>query len=232
MGGAILAELLVAERLRAVQVKKKKHLVEVVDATPLGEPLLDECLGRVAAAKRRASLETWVSRFAGLKGLKHRVAASLVDRGVLRAERDTVMLLFSRTVYPEADPGPERELEARLEAAIFGDGTEIGPRTVVMIALAKAADLLRHHFDKRALKGRQARIEALVNGDLTGAATAAAIQAAETATSAWPDDLHPLSLGGLPSAVVRRYCTSWWPRHPIQPHSTRLLALAGKHSTL
>ena len=181
VGGAILAELLMAERLRAVQVKKNKHLVEVVDATPLGEPLLDECLGRVAAAKRRASLETWVSRFAGLKGLKHRVAASLVDRGVLLAERDTVMLLFSRTVYPEADPGPERELEARLEAAIFGGGTEVEPRTVVMIALARAADLLRHHFDKRALKERQARIEALVNGELTGAATAAAIQAAETA---------------------------------------------------
>lgn len=180
LGGAILAELLLNQRLRAVAVKKKQ-LVEVVDATPLGEPVLDECLAKAAVATRRGSLETWVGRFAGLKGLKHRVAAGLCQRGVLRADTDKVLLLFSRTVYPEVDPVPERALVQRLESAIFGDVGEVEPRTVVMVSLAKAADLLRFHFDKRRLKRREDRLEALVNGDLTGAATKAAIQAAQAA---------------------------------------------------
>lgn len=180
LGGAILAELLLSGRVRTVAVKKKQ-LVEVADRQPLGDPVLDECLETIATAKRRGSLETWVSRLAGTSGLKKRIAERLCERGVLRAEKDTVLLLFNRTVYPEVDPAPERELIERLRAAIFGDSAEVDPRTVVTVSLASATELLRIPFDRRELKGRKERIEALVNGDATGAAAKAAIEAAQTA---------------------------------------------------
>src|SRR4030095_8620963 len=75
MAGAVLAELLLNHRIRVEESKKK--LVNVVTSKPRGDPLLDECLGKISSAKRRASLQTWVSRLAGVRNFKHRVAERL-----------------------------------------------------------------------------------------------------------------------------------------------------------
>ena len=98
LGGAIVAELLLHERVGVAPTDKKKR-VNVIDPTPIGEPLLDECLERLSSAKRRAGLQSWVSRFASLKNLKHRVAEQLCRLGVLRADEDKVLLLFTRKIY-------------------------------------------------------------------------------------------------------------------------------------
>src|SRR4029434_8007965 len=83
MSGAILAELLLNNRIRVDDSRKK--LVNLVASRQMGEPLLDECLQKISGAKRRASLQTWVSRMAGAKNFKHRVAEQLCRRGILRA---------------------------------------------------------------------------------------------------------------------------------------------------
>ncbi|HCO94865.1 MAG TPA: hypothetical protein DIU00_13095, partial [Phycisphaerales bacterium] len=64
IGAALLAELLLSKRIEVEQSGKRK-LVNLVSPTLLDEPLVDECLGKVNSAKRRAVLQTWVSRFAG-----------------------------------------------------------------------------------------------------------------------------------------------------------------------
>jgi golgi phosphoprotein 3 len=109
------------------------------------------------------------------------VAEQLVRRGILRRSKDKVLGIFNRTIYPELDPRPERELIARLEAAVFGDAQDIDTRTAVLISLANGAGLLRLVFDKKRLKGRRARIRQISNGELVGKATAEAIQAMQTA---------------------------------------------------
>jgi hypothetical protein len=182
IGGAVLAELLLRARISIGDRKKK--LVEVGDRTQLGEPLLDECLGRIAAAKRRASLQTWVSRIAGMSNLKHRVAAELCRRGILRADEGKVLLIFSRKVYPEVDPGPETDLIERLRHAIFGDQEEVEPRTVVLVSLADGTGLLKVAFGKKELETRKRRIEQVVNGELTGKATREAVEAMQAAVIA------------------------------------------------
>jgi len=180
IGAALLAELLLSKRIEVDQSGKKK-LVNLVSTIPLGEPLIDECLGKVTNAKRRAVLQTWVSRFASIKNLKHRVAQQLCRRGILRADEDKVLLLFTRKIYPEVNPGPERELNRRLEHAIFNETRDIDPRTVVLLSLANSTGLLNIVFDKKMLKGRKARIEQIVNGEITGKAAKEAIQAIQAA---------------------------------------------------
>ena len=180
IGAALLAELLLSKRIEVEQSGKKK-LVNLVSTNPLGEPLVDECLEKVANAKRRAVLQTWVSRFAGVKNLKHRVAQQLCRRGILRADEDKVMLLFTRKIYPEVNPGPERELIRRLEHAIFTDTRDIDPRTVVLLSLANSTGLLKIVFDKKELKGRKARIKQIIDGEITGKAATEAIQAMQAA---------------------------------------------------
>ncbi len=180
IGGAILAELLLSNRVEIEQVRKRKFL-KLTDPTPLGDLLIDECIEKVKNAKRRAVLQTWVSRFAGVRQMKHRVARQLCSRGILRMEEDDVLLIFKRKVYPEINPAPEQEVIRRLETAIFTEKTDIDPKTVVLLSLAKSAELLKVVFDKKRLKSRKARIEQIANGELTGKAAKEAIQAMQAA---------------------------------------------------
>jgi Golgi phosphoprotein 3 len=180
VGGAVLAELLFEKRVD-IEEDRKKKFARILSPTPIGEPVIDECLAKVAGAKRRAQLQTWVSKFANVKNLKHRIARRLAERGILRVDEDKVLGIFSRKVYPEVDPGPERELIARLRAAIFSEGGEVDPRTVVLLSLANSADLLKSVFPRKELKGRKARIEKVINGEMTGKAAKEAIEAMQAA---------------------------------------------------
>lgn len=179
VGGAVLSELLMSSRVELDSSKKK--LVHVTSRKSLGDPLLDECLGKIHDSKKPRSAETWVSSFANVKDLKHRLAARLCDRGILKADRDKVLLLFSRRIYPEIDPRPESELVERLRHAIFSESDDLEPRTVVLIALANATGLLNMVFDKRDLKARKSRIERIVSGDIAAQATQEAIEAVQAA---------------------------------------------------
>jgi len=169
LGGAILAELLLEGRLGIDESRKKRPLVDLKSSGRLGAPVIDECLEKVAAAKRRASPQTWVSRFASLKGLRDRVAQRLCNRGILRMDEKKVLLVFTRKIYPEMDPRPERELVGRLEKAIFTDTAQVAPRTVVLVSLADATGLLKVAFDKKKLNpdySREPRLRARISPHL------------------------------------------------------------------
>ena len=176
IGAAVLAELLLNKRI-AVGESRRQKLVDLISSQPFGEPLIDQCLEKISSAKRRASLQSWVSRFAGIKNLKHRVAHGLCERGILRAAEDTILLLFARKIYPEINPEPERKLIERLRQAIFTDSRDVDPRTVVLVSLANSTGLLRMVFDKKELKGRKARIKEISDGEITGKAAKEAIEA-------------------------------------------------------
>jgi hypothetical protein len=180
IGAAVLAELLLNQRI-AVDQSSRRKLVDVVSSTPLGDPLLDQCLEKITTAKRRAALQTWVSRFIAVKNLKHLIAQRLCRRGILRADEDKVLLIFTRKIYPEVNPEPERKLIERLRQAIFTDAPDIDSRTVVLVSLANSATLLNVVFDKKMLKTRKARIKQIVNGEITGKAAQEAIQAMQAA---------------------------------------------------
>ncbi|HPF70515.1 MAG TPA: GPP34 family phosphoprotein [Candidatus Krumholzibacteria bacterium] len=179
MGGAILAELVLLGAVRIGQDKKK--LVDAVPDAHVDDTLLAECLGLITAAKRRRKAVDWVQKFSGLKDLKNRAARGLVLKGVLAEERDRVLGIFPRVVFPERNPGPERALIERLRQAVQSDSDRVDDRTLVTVAIAKAAGLLERAVDKKVLKARKARVKQLAEGQAAGAATAEAIQAVQAA---------------------------------------------------
>lgn len=186
LGGAIAAELLLQERIRIDESRWRK-LVEVRDDANVprsDDAILDECLLRVQTAKRRASLQTWISRFSSTRKLHHRVAGQLCTRGILRADEKDLLLLFRRRIYPEIDPGPEREIIERLRKAIFDDDREVEPRTVVLVSLAKAVGLLNPIFGRKELRPRKQRLKSIAQGDVVGRATAEAVAATQAAIAA------------------------------------------------
>ena len=180
LAGAILAELVMLERI-SIEEKGKRRFANLESAQPVGDPVIDECLKKIQDAKRRAVLQTWVQRFANLKQLKHRVAAQLCKRGILRTEEGKILLIFSRKVYPEVNPKPERELIERLRKAIFTDTRNIDPRTVVLVSLANNTGLLKVVVDKKELRGRKKRIKQIIDGEMSGEAAKAAMEAMQAA---------------------------------------------------
>lgn len=178
LAGAIVAELMLSKRIQVEENKRKKIIV--IDPTPIGDQLLDECLAKIQGAKRLSPIMTWIGRFSSIKQLKHRVAWGLVLKGILKAEEDCI-LFFKRTLYPEVNPEPEQKLIGRLREAILTDIKEIDPRTVVLISLAKSTGLLKTVADKKEQKDRKKRIEALVNGEVVGKAAKEAIEAMQAA---------------------------------------------------
>lgn len=177
IAGGVLADLALERR---VVLEGKQSLVTLVDAEPMHEPVLDACLLRIAEGKRRASARTWISRFGNQK-LYHAAASRLCDQGVLRESSERVMLLFTRTVYPEVDPKPEREIIERMRRATFSDEATIDARTSVLVALASATDLIAANFPKKELRLRRKRIEAIRDGEAVGKAAKAAIDAIQAA---------------------------------------------------
>ena len=179
VAGAILAEFLLEGRI-SLDGKRKK-LVDIKNHRKTGNPVMDECLENMKTAKRRASIQTWINRLAGIKQLRHKVARQLCDRRILRASEDKILFIFKRRIYPEINPVPERQIIDRLREAIFGDQRELDPRTIVLISLANGSDLLRQTFGRKEIKSRKKRIELITSGNLAGQATAEVIAACQTA---------------------------------------------------
>ncbi|MEM7166406.1 MAG: GPP34 family phosphoprotein [Planctomycetota bacterium] len=182
LGGAILTELLLRERIR-VNENDKKRLVSVVSTQTVDDSLLDEALQNISAAKWPKTLADWVGRCAGLSNIKQRVAEGLCKRRILRADAKKVLLIFTRKIYPEVDPKPEMAIIDRLHKAIFTQTRDIDPRTIVLLSLANSSNLLQVVFDNKKLKERKTRIERVVNGEEVGKATAEAVQALQTAVA-------------------------------------------------
>lgn len=179
IAGAVLAELLLDGRISVEETRKQ--LVDVRDGNAYGDPVIDECLEKIATSKRRGSIKTWVTRLAGMKNLRHMAAQQLCDRRILRAKEDTVLFVFKRRIYPEINPQPERKIIDRLRKAVFSDNAQLDPRTVVLVSLANGSDLLRLTFGRKELKPRKKRIEQIENGEVTGKATREVIAACQTA---------------------------------------------------
>lgn len=119
-----------------------------------------------------------VALLSSTKDLKNPVALELCRKGILCANKDKVLLIFSRRVYPEVDPRPERAIARRLREAIFRDGSDVDPRTAVLVALAARTGILAATFGKQEVADRKDRIERITQGHATSAATDQATKAA------------------------------------------------------
>lgn len=180
LAGAFMADLLLSKHVEIEEKGRSKRL-KLISSTPTGDDLLDECLQKLQKARRPASLQTWISRFASLKNMKHRAAESLCRIGILSMKEDTILLLFKRKVYPEINPVPEKEIMDRLHQTIFTDKVDIEPETIILLAICKSANVLGKIFDRKEIRSRKKRIDQIVNGDLIGHATQEVIQSVQAA---------------------------------------------------
>jgi len=180
LAGAILAELLLKNKIE-IEASGKRKFVKLVNRKSTRNSLLDECIEKMASAKRRATPQNWIQRFANISRLKSKAAQSLCRKGILKMKEDKVLLLFNRKIYPELDPKPEKKLMDKIDAAIFGSSKEIDPETVILISICNSTGILKQLFDKSKLREKKKRIKEITSGNLIGQATKEAIEAMQAA---------------------------------------------------
>jgi hypothetical protein len=180
LAGALVAELMLTRRI-TIDTNGRRKFIVLADGTPTGDEILDTCLEKLRAAKRRQQVQTWVRRFSAIPRLKHRAASSLVKRRILKMEEDQILFLFRRKLYPEIDPRPEKRILDKMHEAIFTEKREIDPHTLVLIAICDSTGLLRANFDKKRLRDRKSRIKQIVQAELVGKATREAVEAMQAA---------------------------------------------------
>lgn len=179
IAGAVLAELLLAQRIIICETKKQH--VTVVNQEAMNDPVIDACFDLIKAHHRGRSLRDWVATLAAVKELFHKAAHKLCERGILKADKDKVLFFFTRRIYPEVNPVPEKRLISQLHMAIFSETRDVEARTVVLISLAQGLGLLKATFGRKEIKARKDRIDGMVRGDLTGKAVKEVIAACQTA---------------------------------------------------
>ncbi|SCG65737.1 GOLPH3/VPS74 family protein [Micromonospora coxensis] len=126
MAAAVLVELALAGRIAYADGS-----LVATDPTPLGEPILDGVLARIAADTPH-SPSSWVQRLR--HGLRDRILADLVSRGVVRDVEETELDFIVVHRYPAADPSVEEDTRLRLGAAL-ADGHLPDERTAALATL-------------------------------------------------------------------------------------------------
>jgi len=180
LAGALLAELLLINKIE-IETSGKRKFVKLLSRRSTRNELLDECIEKIAAAKRRARPQNWIQRFAHISRLKHKAAQSLCRKGILKMEEDKVLLLFKRKIYPELNPKPEQKLMEKIDNALFGSKKDIDPETVILISICNSTGILKQIFDKSKLRKKKNRIKEITSGNLIGNATKDAIEAMQVA---------------------------------------------------
>jgi hypothetical protein len=131
MAAAVLIELALAGRIALAD----GGMLTVTTSEHTGEPIADDALRRICADTPH-SPASWVQRLR--HGLRDRVLADLVSRGVVREVDETALGFIPVHRYPAADPAPEAELRERLAAALIADA-DPDVRTAALATLVAAA---------------------------------------------------------------------------------------------
>jgi hypothetical protein len=194
LAGAILLDL-TAER---ALTEDDGDLVAAPGAAP-DHPLLAAAHGVIETSHKRRNAKRWVGRLPKeLKPLRERTAERLVEHGILTEERRKLLGLFPSTRFPEADPGPERELRERLRAVLLTE-RQPTPQDAMLIALLMPYDQIERLVPRDRRKDARQRAKEVAEGGAAAkavdetikgiqaaviASTTAAI-AATAATSGW-----------------------------------------------
>jgi hypothetical protein len=113
MAAAVMVDLALAGRVAYVE-----GYLKVIDPTPVADPIAAAVLAKAAADQPHTPAQ-WLQRLR--HGLRNRVLADLVERGVVRDVDETQLEYIHVHRYPTTDPAVEAEIRKRLSAALIGD---------------------------------------------------------------------------------------------------------------
>ena len=192
--GSVLMELAFADRLDT-----DLERLMIVDRAPIGVPLLDRVLERIANDAETNDTKAWIETLSmeETAAIQEHALASLVGRGILRREekrlfQETVkhLWVFRSPRYFMVDGKARHEIGTRFTDVLFS-GEIPDPRDIALVCLADACGILRVLYKANEIDRIAPRIEQLRKMDLIGREMAGAI--AEIERSVTQSMAHPLA---------------------------------------
>lgn len=185
LAGAVLVELALAGRVGVTDDGRwgSGTRVAVVDRTPLGEPVLDEALGRIAEKGQPVGAQALLGTLG--KGLADTLRHRLAQRGILHAEEGRFFGIFPTRVWPASDARHEAQVRSALWDVVVV-GRPPSDREATLVSLLHAVDQVPKQFAADGMSARQLRerAKALSTGNLGGDAVRRAIDATNAAVIA------------------------------------------------
>jgi golgi phosphoprotein 3 len=171
IAGAALMDLAIHNR-----IDTDLESLTVVDATPLGDDILDDVLATVVAAENKAVGNGPFDISSALydaaidaETYRARALGRLIQRGILREENGRHLWVFRSRRYPVIDNTEQMEVRARLRHILLSDEIP-DPRDIVLICLVAACSLLRFALSADEIDNTAERVEQLRKMDLIGQA--------------------------------------------------------------
>ena len=199
LAGSVLMDLALEDRIDT----DLERLV-LLDATPLGESLLDPTLAEIARDREGRDTVYWIARTSERGDeIRSAVLGRLVARGILEAESDSRFFLsrqVSRTRrYLATDGKPQEDVRLRIMRVLFSDDIP-DPRDVVIICLADACGVFENILSSAELAEAQSRIDLVRQLDAIGRSMFQAVRdlRAKTHTEARPAAKEIPQAKGLP----------------------------------
>jgi hypothetical protein len=144
VAGAVLMKLTILKK-----IKVERRRVHVIDASDTGIEFLDQFLHYINASQKPKRVRRWVHKLAArLKKRKYTIIANLIERGILKKEKNKFLGIIPYTVYPTVDSSPEDEVRSHL-LDIIRSKKEVDPKSLMLLSLLEATKLSKALFSRR-----------------------------------------------------------------------------------
>lgn len=158
----------------AGRIATRTKCVEVLNAAPTGNLLLDPWLQRIAAEEKCHSIGYWLLTLSDEKHEIERAALDhLIERGILKRQDKKILWVIGLRRYPTVHNEERVEVKTRLARLIQ---SEERPThfDATLISLLQGCYLISEVFGADLLDGRSARIATIADADPVGCEVAAA----------------------------------------------------------
>ncbi len=165
LAGAILMDLALLNRIDT----DLEHLI-LIDAKPIGDPLLDEVMVLIQKFPASKSTAYWIEEIRYHIGeFRDLIIKRLINSGMLKQSEKKLLGIIPQKLY--AVPlGPEaREVRERLRTTILSDDIP-DPRDVLLISLMVSCNLIDRLFSREERESVLERIDRIAQMDLIGQA--------------------------------------------------------------
>lgn len=172
LAGAVLAELALNDRLRV----EENHRVELQDANPTQDEILDAALEKIQSSERPRKVNYWVNQLNEKpKKLFEQIEERLEAQGILSRDESNLISMSSQDELDGHKASARYWLKRRLRSLALTD-QEADLRGLALLNLVQACDFVDLIFTKDERKSARRRIYELLVGTALSNGQAQAIE--------------------------------------------------------
>ena len=154
LGGALLADLLIAGKIRLDEHKK----VILLDEAPCGDPVLDEVIEKMQSSHHPRKVPVWIEATTHKpKKLLEHLGEGLVQKGILNQTEKRFLWVIPYVVFPQQDASAKYWIKQHLRAVVLA-GEIADMHSLMVLGLIRAGGLMDFVFTRDELKAARKRI--------------------------------------------------------------------------